>query len=142
VNKEAKALDEVCRAIERSKKLSDDQKVKLHAIFGRRLANALKAVEEGAVKKYIFEPSGRVIWIVVGKERDYQIIPAARYCSCDDFYFNVLEGTVPFCYHILAQRLAESLGKFELISDSDDLYDTLVGEWRFIKKEDFEEAAP
>jgi hypothetical protein len=37
--------------------------------------------------------------------------------------------------------LAESLGNFELIVDSDNLYDTLVGEWRFIKKEDFEEAA-
>ncbi len=141
MDREAKALDEVCREIARSKRLSDDQKARLHTIFGRRMENALRAVEEGTVKRYVFEPSGRVVWVVVGKERDYQVIPVARYCSCDDFYFHIIEGVVPLCYHVLAQRLAESLGNYELIVDSDNLYDVLLGEWRFIKKEDFEETA-
>lgn len=141
MDRETKVLDEVCGEIERSKRLSDNQKVRLRVVFGRRLENALEALEEGVVKKYVFEPSGRVVWVVVGKERDYQVIPVAKYCSCDDFYFHVIEGIAPLCYHVLAQRLAESLGNFELIVDSDNLYDTLVGEWRFIKKEDFEEAA-
>ncbi|MEM3736817.1 MAG: SWIM zinc finger family protein [Candidatus Bathyarchaeia archaeon] len=137
LDKEIDALNKICEGIDNLKGLSDGQKAKLSAIFGKRLVNALKAVDELAVKKYVFEPSGRLVWVVVGKERDYQVIPAANYCSCDDFYFHVIEGTTPICYHILAQKLAELLDRFEIIVDSDDIYDVLVGEWRFIKKEDF-----
>jgi predicted nucleic acid-binding Zn finger protein len=83
----------------------------------------------------MFEPSGRVVWIVVGKEKDYQIIPVANYCSCDDFYYRVVNGDTSLCYHVIAQKLSEALNKYELITDSDTLYDVFMKEWRFIKKE-------
>ncbi|WP_309491970.1 hypothetical protein [Candidatus Hecatella orcuttiae] len=105
--------------------------------FGKRGENALKALEDGAVKKYIFEPSGRVVWVVVGKERDYQVLPSVNYCSCDDFYFRVLDGETSLCYHVIAQKISELLGRFEVIVDSDEIYEALMEEWRQIKKHDF-----
>ena len=63
-------------------------------------------VKDGRVKKYIFKPSGRVVWIVVGKRRDYIVMPSADFCSCEDFYFQFNKGHL--CYHIIAQKLAEA----------------------------------
>jgi hypothetical protein len=64
--KEAKLLDAVCSSLKRGKKLSKEHKSRLANTFGKRFENALKAVEEGTVKKYLFKPSGRVVWLVVG----------------------------------------------------------------------------
>jgi predicted nucleic acid-binding Zn finger protein len=54
------------------------------------LQRLLRPLKENRVKKYTFKPSGRVVWVVVGKERDYLIMPDAEFCSCDDFYFRVI----------------------------------------------------
>jgi predicted nucleic acid-binding Zn finger protein len=134
VRDEVEILDKACADIRRAKVLQSHQKERLLNVFGKRFENALKAVEEGIVKKYVFEPSRTVVWIVVGKERDYQVIPVANYCSCDDFYYRVVNGEAALCYHIIAQKLAEALNRFEIISDSDDLFDVLMREWRLIKK--------
>lgn len=114
-------------------------RVKLLKRFGKRFENAWKALLEGAVKKYVFEPSGRIVWIVVGKERDYQLLPEVAYCTCDDYYFRVLDGEALLCYHLIAQRLAEALNRYEEFRESDELYDSLMAEWRYLKKEWFEE---
>jgi predicted nucleic acid-binding Zn finger protein len=47
-------------------------------------------VKEKRVKKYIFKPSNRVRWIVVGRTRDYIVLPSVGYCSCEDFFFRVM----------------------------------------------------
>ncbi|RJS90038.1 hypothetical protein CW700_01840, partial [Candidatus Bathyarchaeota archaeon] len=80
--------------------------------------------------RYTFQPSGRVVWIVVGKEGEYQILPRAGYCSCDDFYFRIINGEAGLCYHLIAQRLAEALGRFEEVEEGDEFYDALMAEWR------------
>jgi hypothetical protein len=36
-------------------------------VLRQRSNKAREALNEGRIKKYIFEPSGRVVWIVVGK---------------------------------------------------------------------------
>ena len=137
MQKEAKLLDAVCSSLKRGKELSKEHKSRLANTFGKRFENALKAVEEGTVKRYLFKPSGRVVWIVVGKEKDYQVIPTANYCSCDDFYFRVVDSDTSLCYHVIAQKLSAALERYEAIEDSDNLYETLMGEWRFIKQEWF-----
>jgi len=137
MRKEVKLLDAVCGSLKRGKGLPEGYKRRLANAFGRRFENTLKALEEGVVKRYLFKPSGRVVWIVVGKEKDYQVIPAANYCSCDDFYFRVLDGDAALCYHVIAQKISEALGRYESIEDSDDLYEPLMAEWRFIKREWF-----
>ncbi|RLI04508.1 hypothetical protein DRO26_04460 [Candidatus Bathyarchaeota archaeon] len=138
MKKEESLIEEVYHKIKETGKIDENIKHSLLKVFGKRFENALKALEEGAVKKYVFEPSGRVVWIVVGKERDYQIIPSVNYCSCDDFYFRVLDGGTCVCYHVLAQKLAEALNRYELITESDSFYDLLMKEWRFIREETVE----
>ncbi|HDN74245.1 MAG TPA: hypothetical protein ENG16_04395, partial [Archaeoglobus sp.] len=80
--------------------------------FGERLWKALRAITERKVTKYIFKPSNKQIWVVSGKNRDYLII-SDFYCSCDDFYINVvIRKKSKFCYHVLAKRLAEALNLY------------------------------
>ena len=82
------------------------------------------------IKKYIFKPSGRIAWIVIGKEREYLVMPAADFCTCDDFYFRVMDREVHLCYHLIAQKLAEALMWYDLINERDELYTSLMEEWR------------
>jgi hypothetical protein len=37
----------------------------------KRFVKAVELVKEGKVKKYIFQSSGRTVWIVVGRKMEY-----------------------------------------------------------------------
>ena len=124
------ALSEACEEARKSDRLSEERLDELRSLFGGRLERALRLVEERRVKRYTFKPSGRVVWIVVGKEREYQILSRAGYCSCDDFYFRVINGEAGLCYHLIAQHLAEALGMLEEIEEGDEFYESLMAEWR------------
>ena len=106
--------------------LSDEIRAGLSKVFGARLENAAKAIEQGKVRKASFTPSRRVVWILPGKERDYLLLPAAGYCSCEDFYFRVISHEEFVCYHLLAQRLAEALGKYTIVEEPDSRYDEVA----------------
>jgi len=123
-------LDKICERVRSTGQITDEELIELSATFGIRVKNAIHALQKGRVKKYVFKPSGRVVWIVVGKEKDYQIIPGANFCTCDDFYFRVMNREVHLCYHIIAQKLAEATGTYEEFEETDDLYETLMREWR------------
>jgi len=109
--------------------------VELSAIFGLRFDRAWEILTENRVKLYVFWPSGRVMWIVVGREKEYIIYPAVGYCSCADFYFAVMEGRALVCHHLIAQRLAEKLGWYDPVVEEDGLYDSLMEEWKKIEVE-------
>ncbi len=102
----------------------------LYDIFGQRFTRAFEAIKENRVKKYSFKPSGKVVWIVVGRERDYLLMPEAQFCSCDDFYFRVLDREIHLCYHLIAQKMAKILELYETIKEHDELYDSLIEEWK------------
>ncbi|MGQ9507400.1 MAG: hypothetical protein ACUVTB_06025 [Candidatus Bathycorpusculaceae bacterium] len=123
-------INAVCREAKKEGKLTGKNLTKLYEIFGQRFTRAFEALKEGRVKKYKFKPSGRTVWIVVGKERDYLLMPEAEFCSCDDFYFRVLDKEIHLCYHLLAQKLANILGWYETIEEHDELYDSLMEEWK------------
>jgi len=123
-------LNAVCKGAKAEDKLTGKSLTKLYEIFGQRFAKAFEALKENRVKKYAFKPSGRTVWIVVGKERDYLIMPEAEFCTCDDFYFRVLDKEVHLCYHLIAQKIANNLAWYETIEESDELYDSLMGEWK------------
>ncbi|MEM1538506.1 MAG: hypothetical protein QXK12_02555 [Candidatus Nezhaarchaeales archaeon] len=107
---------------------------KLYAIYGDRFLKALEAVDLGHVKKYLLTPSGRFFWVVVGKERDYWVLPGF-FCTCDDFYVNVVtRARSKYCYHLLAQALAEALLKYEVFNVSDEEGEALIAEWRTMVK--------
>ncbi len=127
---EIETLNAICREAKTAGKLSGENLTDLYELFGQRFTKALDAVKEGRVKKYIFQPSNRVVWIVVGRERDYLIMPEAEFCTCDDFYFRVLDKKVHMCYHLLTQKIAQNLGWFEIFEEHDDCYGMLMNEWK------------
>ena len=57
------------------------------------------------VRQLLFHPSGRKIWIVVGKDDEYWTDPELGFCSCKDFYFVSLSGGKE-CYHLRSVRKA------------------------------------
>jgi len=76
------------------------------------VSRALKAVQEGRVKKHEFLPSKRVLFTVVGRSGDEFVDPEKPFCSCEDFFFTVLGGRSLTCYHLLAYAIADEAGKF------------------------------
>ena len=129
-NLELDTLNTICKEAKAEGKLTGKNLTKLYDVFGQRFVRAFETLKEGRVKKYVFKPSRRVIWIVVGKERDYLIMPEAEFCPCDDFYFRVLDKKVHMCYHLIAQKIADTLEWYDPIEDEDKLYDSLMEEWK------------
>jgi predicted nucleic acid-binding Zn finger protein len=127
---ETEVLNTICRESKAEGKISGKNLTRLYEIFGLRFVKSFETLKEKRVKKYAFKPSGRTVWIVVGKERDYLIMPEAEFCTCDDFYFRVLDRQIHLCYHLIAQKLAGNLDWFETIEEHDDLYDSLMSEWK------------
>jgi predicted nucleic acid-binding Zn finger protein len=127
---EIDTLNAICRQAKAEGKLSGKNLTGLYDLFGQRFTKALEALKENRVKKYTFRPSNRVVWIVVGRERDYLIMVEADFCTCDDFYFRVLDKKIHLCYHLLAQKIARNLGWFAPIDENDELYESLMDEWK------------
>lgn len=130
---EPELLRRVCDEAKETIRLTDEHVSRLSKVLGERFDSACRTLRESRVKKYVFRPSGRIVWVVVGRERDYQVIPASDFCTCDDFYFRVIDHEVRFCYHLIAQRLAEALGQYDLIEEADELYEPLMREWRAVE---------
>jgi len=129
-NSEIELLGTVCKEAKAEGKLTGKNLTKLYEVFGQRFAKAFEVLKENRVKRYVFRPSGKVVWIVVGKERDYLIMPKAEFCTCDDFYFRVMDKEVHLCYHLIAQKLAEKLDWFEVVEENDETYGSLMSEWK------------
>jgi predicted nucleic acid-binding Zn finger protein len=127
---EIDTLNTICKIAKAEGKLSGKNLTALYDIFGQRFTKALEALKENRVKKYIFKPSNRTVWIVVGRERDYLIMPEAEFCTCDDFYFRVLDRRIHLCYHLIAQKIARNIGWYEIIEENDELYQSLMNEWK------------
>jgi predicted nucleic acid-binding Zn finger protein len=123
-------LRQVCKEAATERRIKDADLDELSAVFGQRFEKALEAVKDKRVKKYMFKPSNRIVWIVVGKERDYLIMPAADFCTCDDFYFRAMDKQIHLCYHLIAQKIAETTESYTVYEEEDELYDVLMKEWK------------
>jgi predicted nucleic acid-binding Zn finger protein len=103
--------------------------------YGERFWKGIKAAAEGCVTKHIFRPSCRVLWTVKGKKMDYLILDDF-YCSCDDFYLNVIiRRKSASCYHLLAKVLADALEIHESVELNDEAYLPLMRKLRGVPKE-------
>jgi predicted nucleic acid-binding Zn finger protein len=129
-NSEIDILNTTCKEAKTEGRLTGKNLTTLYEIFGQRFTKAFEALKENRVKKYVFRPSSRTVWIVVGKERDYLIIAQAEFCMCDDFYFRVLDRQVHLCYHLIAQKIANALEWYDPIEERDELHDSLMKEWK------------
>ena len=132
---ERRVLEGVCDELRSSRELTRAQWERLRSALGERFDKAWQAVEGRRVKRYVFEPSGRTAWIVVGRESEYQVLPSSGYCDCNDFYFRVVDGEAGLCYHLTAQRLADALDAFDEVREDDEFHDRLMAIWRRLSKE-------
>jgi len=88
-----------------------------------RIKKARDVVESQSVKLHRFHPSGRTLWTVVGRDCDFLVdfeTGDKTYCSCSDFYFRVLSGRIPECYHLLAAKVALKEEMYSVIDFSDE----------------------
>jgi predicted nucleic acid-binding Zn finger protein len=122
-------LKQLSQELRRTHVLTDEQKTTLSKVFEKRLAPALGLVEAKSVTRYRFKPSGRTVWIVRGRKGDYQVMPESMFCTCDDYYFRVMDNKKQLCYHLVAQQIAEALGKFDTSDQSDSRYPELTAKW-------------
>ncbi len=123
-------LENILKEIKKDKKFTPEHLKYFVEEFNDRFWRALQTTLAKNVKKYIFKPSNRIVWIVIGKTRDYLIL-SNLHCMCDDFYMKVvIKKTAKMCYHLLSKILAENLGYYEKIIIEDNRYDELMKDWK------------
>jgi len=84
----------------------------LESIFPNKSKDALEVIKRG-IKRNVYKPSNRAVWIAMGENDEYLIYPKL-YCSCRDFYKNVVvKRKRLFCKHLLAQTICEALNNFQ-----------------------------
>ena len=133
VREELEELEEICSELSELGLMRFSHLARLYRVFGQRLSGALEALRERRVKRYVLSQSKRSTWVVVGKTGEYMVMPRAPYCSCDDFYFRVIDGEARLCYHIIAQRLAECLNWFDVLELAEEEYEALVEELKKVE---------
>ena len=78
-------------------------------------------VRSGSVKQMVFKPSGKKLWIVIGRDNEYWIDPELGFCSCKDFYFTTLSGGQD-CYHLKSVRKTIQQRAYTAIEFNDSDY--------------------
>ncbi len=91
-----------------------------------RQSRAEEAANTGRVKRHIFKPSGREVWSVVGRSVDHYIDLDQPYCSCRDFYYQLIRGLEPTCYHIEAAKIAKRTQRYITLTLQDEEYQTIL----------------
>jgi predicted nucleic acid-binding Zn finger protein len=85
--------------LQKKKALSPEIREEVTAMFGKRGAKALAAIDSQRVKKYLD------FFVVTGFTAEYVI--DEDFCTCGDFMFRGRE-----CWHLLAVRLAAATGSY------------------------------
>jgi predicted nucleic acid-binding Zn finger protein len=82
-------------------------------------------IGSGSVKQMLCLPSGKKIWVVIGRDDEYWTDPELGFCSCKDFYFATLSGGQD-CYHLKSVRKAMLQKRFTTIEFDDSYYVRLL----------------
>ena len=100
----------------------------LHTFYTADQANKLVVqsrvdytVRSGSVKQMLFLPSGKKLWVVIGRDNEYWTDPELSFCSCKDFYFTTLSGGQD-CYHLKSVRKTIQQRAFTVIKFNDSDY--------------------
>jgi predicted nucleic acid-binding Zn finger protein len=99
----------------------------LDLIYPAKSAIILKVLKQG-ISKYIYKPSNREIWSVLGEEGEHIIVPYL-FCSCRDFYKNVvINQKRNFCKHLLAQIISKVIKSYQETELEDEEFDELLAD--------------
>lgn len=98
-------------SILKDKSKIDDEIINyLNSIFSENAERVLETIKRGITKYHIED---RIIWTAMGENSEHIIYPKI-YCSCQDFYLNVvIERKRDYCKHILAQIICDVLNKYD-----------------------------
>jgi predicted nucleic acid-binding Zn finger protein len=93
----------------------------------RKKSNKVQlTLERKAVRKHMFLPSQTEIWTVIGDEGDNLINDKPLFCSCKDYYFNILKKKRRFCYHLRAFLIAKEKLEYSTFYYHDDEFESFM----------------
>jgi len=128
----------IFQSIISEKKISAAHIKKLQSLFGDTLFRAIELIDEEGSKfvKNCFCPSNLEIWTVEGTIKTHLIYPWL-YCDCQNFLVDTIYRKRQFfpCKHILAQKIAEALEKYQIVSFEDkdfSKFSTKIRSWIFL----------
>lgn len=82
-------------------------------------------VNLGGVKLHIFQPSGRKVWTVVGKDNEQWADLDLEFCSCKNYYYKTLSNAES-CYHLKSVQKAVEQNKVVAIKFDDSEYNQFI----------------
>jgi predicted nucleic acid-binding Zn finger protein len=78
-----------------------------------------------SIKVHVFRPSGRKVYTVIGKAKEYWTAPDLDFCSCRSYYFGGLSSGKP-CYHLIGVRKVIRQKSFAALYFLDHDYDSFI----------------
>ena len=96
------------------------------ARYGKKFTKGVELALAGGVKASIFLPSGRVLYSATGTLGDEFMDPERPFCSCSNFFFQVLGGRDDTCYHLLGYKIASRANLVEQVKFNDAEYDSYL----------------
>ncbi|MHA1373619.1 MAG: SWIM zinc finger family protein [Promethearchaeota archaeon] len=110
------------------KGIIDDEIINfVNSNFVINFEKVLESLSRGVIK-IIYKPSDRISWIVTGEEDKHLVYPKI-YCSCQEFYKNVVINRKRiYCKHIITQILSEALGEYNIKELEDKNYYLMIKE--------------
>ncbi|MBY9002554.1 MAG: SWIM zinc finger family protein [Candidatus Lokiarchaeota archaeon] len=111
------------------KGIIDDEIINfINTNFAINFEKVLESFSRGVIKN-IYKPSERISWIVKGEKKNKHLVYPKLYCSCQEFYKNVvINRKRNYCKHIIAQILSESLGEYNIKELEDKRYYIMIKE--------------
>ena len=124
-------LFQVFRKAQKKQVLDEEFISFLETIFPDKSTDVLEVLKRGIIK-YTYTPSNRIVWAAIGENQEHLIYPKL-YCSCQDFYKNVVvKKKRKFCKHILAQAISEALNNFKAVTLEDNKFKELISDLKLI----------
>ncbi len=114
----------------KAKQLIDEEFLTfLETFFPDKSASVIEVLKRG-ISKYLYHPSNRIVWVAKGENQEHMIYPKL-YCSCQDFYKNVvIKRKRDFCKHILAQIISEALNSYKEVKLEDSQFSELIMDFK------------
>jgi predicted nucleic acid-binding Zn finger protein len=114
-------------SVKKKGKLDEEIVQYINSIFANKAQRVLDVIEKG-ITKYIYNPSKRIIWVAMGENCEHIIYPKI-YCSCQDFYKNVVvKRKRDFCKHLIAQIICEALNEYNVLELEDNEFNKLIND--------------
>ncbi|MFX1311314.1 MAG: hypothetical protein ACFFHD_01710 [Promethearchaeota archaeon] len=114
----------------KKKKIIDKELISfLEDLFPEKSTTIIEVLKRG-ITKYIYKTSNRIAWTAMGENQEHLIYPRI-YCSCQDFYKNVVVNRKRnFCKHILAQIISEAFNNYKIVSLLDKEFGKLISDFK------------